>query len=613
MQKTYFRKDINGLRALAVLSVVIFHFNRDYLPGGFIGVDIFFVISGFLMTSIIFRGLLNNNFSYTQFLYSRVKRILPALMCIISILILFGFLFLEPMSYLSLGKHSFYSLLFSSNIVYWLESGYFDVNSNNKFLLHTWSLSVEWQFYMIYPLVLLVLNRLFSLHVVKFFCIVIFLISFILSLYFSFHTPSFSYFILTSRVWELVIGGLAFIYPIKYGNKLRYTLTILGLSLILISFFTINYETSWPGYMALLPVIGTYLCILSGKDSLFSLPPLQILGKYSYSIYLVHWPFLVILNIFNTRIGFFYYFIITFILSAILFNSIESKRTFGKKYTLYYSVLLIISYLVSLNGAGFRVPSQFQYSPSDYHNKFYGGTGYIGDGLPYNYNETNKNKFIISGDSFSRQYSNYLSHKNISLTTIFTDWCFSSDRYLSTQGDAHHKTVCSDRYNNFIIELDKNPTANVIYSQNWDAYILKNKSTGNIINSSELSGEIISEIVSKGGKERKYIIIGLPPKTKSYSYYQCMARKSLPINKLVTNTECPASFTANSNEINLALKNKLEANPNVIFIDPYDALCQNNKCRLIDDNGYPIYSDDAHLSIYGAELVGNKLLNKFLQ
>ncbi|HCR4033766.1 TPA: acyltransferase, partial [Morganella morganii] len=154
MQKTYFRKDINGLRALAVLSVVIFHFNRDYLPGGFIGVDIFFVISGFLMTSIIFRGLLNNNFSYTQFLYSRVKRIIPALMCIISILILFGFLFLEPMSYLSLGKHSFYSLLFSSNIVYWLESGYFDVNSNNKFLLHTWSLSVEWQFYMIYPLVL---------------------------------------------------------------------------------------------------------------------------------------------------------------------------------------------------------------------------------------------------------------------------------------------------------------------------------------------------------------------------------------------------------------------------------------------------------------------------
>lgn len=613
MQKTYFRKDINGLRALAVLSVVIFHFNRDYLPGGFIGVDIFFVISGFLMTSIIFRGLLNNNFSYTQFLYSRVKRILPALMCIISILILFGFLFLEPMSYLSLGKHSFYSLLFSSNIVYWLESGYFDVNSNNKFLLHTWSLSVEWQFYMIYPLVLLVLNRLFSLHVVKFFCIVIFLISFIFSLYFSFYTPSFSYFILTSRVWELVIGGLAFIYPIKYGNKSRYMLTILGLSLIFISFFTINYETSWPGYMALLPVIGTYLCILSGKDSLFLLPPLQILGKYSYSIYLVHWPFLVILNIFNASIGFFYYFIITFILSAILFNSIESKRTFGKKYTLYYSVLLIISYLVSLNGAGFRVPSQFQYSPSDYHNKFYGGTGYIGDGLPYNYNETNKNKFIISGDSFSRQYSNYLFHKDISFTTIFTDGCFSSDSYLSTQGDVHHKTVCSDRYNNFIIEMDKNPTANVIYSQNWDAYVLKNKSTGNIMNSSELSEEIISEIVSKGGKERKYIIIGLPPKVENYSYYQCMARKSLPINRLVTNTECPASFTANSNEINLVLKNTLEANPNVIFIDPYDALCQNNKCRLIDDNGYPIYSDDAHLSIYGAELVGNKLLNKFLQ
>ena len=133
-----FRDDINGLRAIAVISVLIFHYSYNWLPGGFVGVDIFFVISGFLMTSIIFRGLTSNNFSLLDFLKARATRIIPALLVIIIIVLFLGYVFLEPLSYRSLGKHAASSLGFVSNIIYSRESGYFNQDSFNNMLLHTW-------------------------------------------------------------------------------------------------------------------------------------------------------------------------------------------------------------------------------------------------------------------------------------------------------------------------------------------------------------------------------------------------------------------------------------------------------------------------------------------
>lgn len=153
-----FREDINALRAIAVASVVLFHFNHDWLPGGFAGVDVFFVISGFLMTMIIVKGLEKESFSILSFYEARVRRIIPALAVLCFVLMFLGLFLLSPIDYLNLGKHSAASLTFLSNIVYWTESNYFDSSSNEKWLLHTWSLSVEWQFYLIYPVVLVLLN-----------------------------------------------------------------------------------------------------------------------------------------------------------------------------------------------------------------------------------------------------------------------------------------------------------------------------------------------------------------------------------------------------------------------------------------------------------------------
>lgn len=158
-----FRNDINGLRALAVAAVIIYHFNSSYMSSGFAGVDVFFVISGYLMTSIIVNKFNDGNFKLFDFYLSRAKRIIPSLIIVCFALLIFGFLLIEPGTYQLIGKHSASSLTFISNFTYLFESGYFDQSSKEKFLLHTWSLSVEWQFYLIYPFIIISISKLFGI------------------------------------------------------------------------------------------------------------------------------------------------------------------------------------------------------------------------------------------------------------------------------------------------------------------------------------------------------------------------------------------------------------------------------------------------------------------
>ena len=261
-----FREDINGLRAFAVLGVLIFHFNHAWLPGGFAGVDVFFVISGFLMTSIIFRGLEGNNFSILNFYRSRFRRIVPALLVVVALLAIYGWLFLSPIPYYALSKHGGSSLLFFSNFIYLNESGYFDVASLEKLLLHTWSLSVEWQFYLIYPVVLILLSKVFSINNLKRIIVGLTVFGFAFSVYSSSKWPLHSYFLFPARAWEMLLGGVAYLYPLTIQSRIKKNgLEIVALGLILLSYFTASAETVWPGYYALLPVVGAFLGYLHYK------------------------------------------------------------------------------------------------------------------------------------------------------------------------------------------------------------------------------------------------------------------------------------------------------------------------------------------------------------
>lgn len=292
-----FRYDINGLRAIAVLAVVIFHFNPQWLPGGFAGVDVFFVISGFLMTSIIFGGVEKNIFKLFKFYNARANRIIPVLAAMSAVLLVFGWFYLTPIDYRDLGRQVEKSSLFISNLLFAKGGGYFDTAEHTKWLLHTWSLSVEWQFYIFFPIFIVILKQYLSFKNLKRVVIGLFLASFIYCIYTTYKDSKTAYFLLTSRAWEMLLGGLAFLYPWSLKNKItKITVQSLGIVLIVTSYFFMSKDTLWPGYMALIPVFGAYLIIISNYQNNFVInnPIFSYIGKWSYSIYVWHWPLVVL-------------------------------------------------------------------------------------------------------------------------------------------------------------------------------------------------------------------------------------------------------------------------------------------------------------------------------
>lgn len=289
-----FRKDINGLRAIAVIAVVLFHFNESWLPGGFAGVDIFFVISGYLMTRIIFSGYENKKFSIINFYISRANRIIPALTVLCLFLILFGWFYLAPIEYRALGKHVLGSLGFFSNIVYWKESGYFDAGSHAKWLLHTWSLSIEWQFYMVYPVIISILLKFFRVKIVGRLIALSAVLSFAFCVTSASGSLSASYYLLPSRSWQMFLGGLAFIYPWSIDRTLKPYVLAFGLLSILTTYFLVSKNTPWPGYLAFIPAFGAFVIMQVRSDNyIINNYIFQKIGEWSYSIYLWHWPIVV--------------------------------------------------------------------------------------------------------------------------------------------------------------------------------------------------------------------------------------------------------------------------------------------------------------------------------
>ena len=259
-----FKYDINGLRAYAVLAVVIFHFNKDWLPGGFIGVDVFFVISGYLMTGIIFRNIDLGRFTLSNFYLARANRIIPALSVVCVSTLIAGLALLAPEELKTLGKHIAYSASFLSNIAYQNEAGYFDVASHDKWLLHTWSLSVEWQFYIIYPLIILLFRKLFGDQGAKTSVLITAVISLILCVYLSYSAEFDAFYDLSSRAWEMMAGGAAILFPLQLKQSLCKVTESFGLLLILMSAFLLNENDTWPGLYTLAPVTG---CLLYTSDA----------------------------------------------------------------------------------------------------------------------------------------------------------------------------------------------------------------------------------------------------------------------------------------------------------------------------------------------------------
>lgn len=360
---TGFRKDINGLRALAVTAVVLYHFNVGGLIGGFIGVDVFFVISGFLMTGIITKGLQQGDFSILSFYWSRAKRIIPALVVVAAVLLILGWFFLAPNEYKLLAKHARQSLFFLSNVSYLRESGYFDSASHSKWLLHTWSLSVEWQFYLALPVILTVVWKLFpskkamiAVHSVVLVC------SFLTCVALTNTAQEKAFYLLQSRAWEMLLGGLCVLLVSNFKPSLaaRKALEYCGLLLILASVFLIDAAQAWPGYLAVIPTFGAVLVLAAKQEnSLWSNNRItRWLGTRSYSLYLWHWPLVA---------GLFYFYqqdnslwitaaiLVALLLSELSYRIVEQPVRRGLQQLTPPRALALLVGLVILTGAAAQV------------------------------------------------------------------------------------------------------------------------------------------------------------------------------------------------------------------------------------------------------------------
>ncbi|UJD93737.1 acyltransferase [Lelliottia amnigena] len=290
-----FRYDINGLRAFAVIAVVLFHFNPSWLPGGFAGVDVFFVISGYLMTRIIVGRYDTGKLSVWNFYLDRGRRIIPALAFLCAALMAYGIWKLSPIGLMQLAKHITGSLLFISNGMYWLESGYFDASSHTKWLLHTWSLSVEWQFYLIYPFIIIGIVKSLGRQRLGLGLISACALSYALSFFTPAAHQSSAFYLIHTRAWEMIAGGLVCLYPLSFSARRAKLTEIAGFILVLASYFSMSERIAWPGYMALIPVAGACMILAANRhDSYLTNNRVsQFLGTTSYSIYLWHWPVVV--------------------------------------------------------------------------------------------------------------------------------------------------------------------------------------------------------------------------------------------------------------------------------------------------------------------------------
>lgn len=297
------RRDIDGLRALAVIPVVLFHFGFSTFNGGFVGVDVFFVISGFLITTILFREISAQRFSFIDFWARRARRIIPALSVVMLVTLALGWLLLTAKDFAELGRTVRYQSLFISNILFMREDGYFQPASDLKPLLHTWSLAVEEQYYIFFPLLLAVLIRYFRHW--RWMLFAVLLVSFGLNIANIEHKPEFTFFSLPTRAWELLCGAMLAVIPApKQAVRpwLYQAVGLAGLAAVLVAVFTFDKSTVFPGWAALLPVLGTTALIWSGAQGasltgrLLSLRPLVWVGLLSYSLYLWHWPVFVYAN-----------------------------------------------------------------------------------------------------------------------------------------------------------------------------------------------------------------------------------------------------------------------------------------------------------------------------
>lgn len=596
------------------MAVVLYHFGISGFGGGFVGVDVFFVISGFLMTGIIVKRISENKFSLIGFYLDRTRRIVPALCALCAVLIVVCWFFLIPVDFETLGKHVSSSVTFLSNIVYYNEINYFDASAKEKWLLHTWSLSVEWQFYIIYPIIILALSKSLSISSVKKILILLLFASFASSVYLSNINQASSFYLLHSRAWEMLAGGLVYLYPLKLSSRQSYAIKYIGIIGVFSCILLMSSLMVWPGYLAAFPVISTVAVLYAFNANSFVTDNKisQFIGKISYSIYLWHWPIVVGFSYFSL-VSSIYKFIgvmLSIALGTVSFYIVESPfRNAMKKYSsmrfaeiassaVVISIPFLMGTVVYKDGG---VPSRYPFAliTSDEISSERARYWLDGD-KPHPAPKTGDKKVLIIGNShgIDLTYSLMESGFKGDITYIRTTNMCSNFGY--TPNTPENIALCTDVFNSIRNFDGWNDMQEVILHDDWAEEnindlkkmiaFIKSKTNAKIyiFGPKMIFDEIPSKIVVEAMKEKMSTVSMI--NEYSHKYYQI---RRMRIN----------------NDLKKELENKIYYDMAVKYIDFLDVQCGKElDCEILNpENKEFIYFDNSHFTLNGARVFGGKL------
>lgn len=623
-----YRPDVDGLRAVAVALVLLFHLEISMFSGGFVGVDVFFVISGFLITSKIVNDLKKGEFSIVDFYLARTRRIVPALLVtVISTFLVAGFIY-SPAALKELSESAFSALASVSNVYFWMTSGYFDAAAETKALLHTWSLGVEEQFYLVWPLLLV---WAFKRQLVQPIILAgIVLASTVVAELMLVADASGAYFLLPARFGELALGGLVAVTTDRaFSRRLGDAGFLGGLLLVVLPGFVYTQETRFPGASALIPCLGAAALIYFGKNCsaafLLANRPFVAIGKISYSLYLVHWPVIVLTKYYlmrslsdgETVVASF----VIVVLAFISYRYVEKpfRETTSSGFRLPTRRLLVtlgtilgitifpLAWSVT-DGMVWRSAAAYHGlehigQPQQFHTTYYGGASCAiprCETMP----DSNKPKVYVLGDSHAGALADGLKTQvsDVNFVIYAPSACLLvSEKYRTRRGAA----TCDTARKMAFAEIRSDPGP-VIVHQSWLGHtelelydVGAPKSTGrrfDLVSFAEFVEDQAEHLEAISGNP--ILVLGaIPMSGMALSPLDC-ATRPIKIDVDCQQVELATPAFKSKRKFNSVLNAQFDGG--VKFVDPFEYLCGDLACRNFTPSGEPIYSDRGHLSIWGS-------------
>lgn len=666
-----YRPDIDGLRAVAIIAVVAFHTSSNVVTGGFVGVDIFFVISGYLISGIIFNLLLQDRFSFRDFYFHRARRIFPALGLVLAACLLVGWFVLFADEYQQLGKHTSAGALFVSNFVYWKEAGYFDTESDLKPLLHLWSLGIEEQFYILWPVILVAVwkwNRRLLVAILVFAALSFAIGEFLVS-----RQAKAAFYLPVARAWELMLGS-ALAYRQRFGmpaplrnfkpiifrrvgtpgswQKWPDFLSLVGAVLVLTAVVGFDKYHAFPGWRALVPTFGTALLIAAGRDAIvnrvvLSSRPMVMVGLISYPLYLWHWPLLSFARIMESGnptpeirwVAVMLSVIFAYFTYAFIERPIRMRSAASQAPTLFGLVLALatLGFLVARNDG---IPARvLEYQERLDEVKWaLESEEECQSAIPVKSRYcriSDANRLptaVIIGDSHANRLFDGLNEQfrrnEGNLLQLGEGGCLP---FWDVEGGAAGEPdSCSKRMNGQLDYIVKSPTIKTVFLAGRGPLYISGAGFGEIekntrtflrysrepneLNFGNVYSHALRDTISKLLKANKRIVFVIDNPELGFNPLACLNSRPVQLTNMVKKP-CAVSrdeVDRRNREYRSRVNKVAQEFPKVLFLDTHQALCDEQYCWAMND-GKLLYMDGDHLNNFGARLIGEKIPPDFLR